>query len=62
MHGHLRLPVLQVLLFVRLDGDDVLGLLVRGAPHDRKRPLAHLQIHLEVFQLERLLIRVFLSL
>ena len=56
MDGHLRLPVLQVLLVVGLDGDHVLGLLVGRAPHHGKGALADLQVDLEVFQLERLLV------
>ena len=61
MDCHLCLAILQILLIVRLDRDHVLGLLVGGASHNSECTLTHLEIYLEVFQLERLLIRILLS-
>ena len=60
MDRHLCLTILQVLLIVRLDSDHVLGLFVSGTSHDCERTLPHLEVYLEVLQLERLLVRILL--
>ena len=58
MDGHLSLPILQIFLVICLDRNHVLSLLVCGPPDNSEGSLAHLQVYLKVFHLQRLLIWV----
>ena len=57
----LCLLFLEVLLVISLDGDYVLSVLVLGSSHDGKSTGSNLQVDLEIFKVERLLIWILLS-
>ena len=58
VHRHLGLLVLQVLLVVCFNSDNVLRVFMLCAPHYCESPSPDLQVYLEVFHVERLLVRI----
>ena len=57
----LCLLILEVLLVIRLDGDQVLSLFVLSSSHDGESTGSNLQIDLKISEVERLLIWILLS-